>query len=541
MASTSDRLAPRFHRRILGLGALGTVLLLVIGAPFFVNRVEDDLEQRVPSELAEAGFVGITATFTGQDGTLRCAAPLDDPEQALAAAYDVWGVRAIEIDRSCRVNRAPVVETTTTVASDDDGGLLDGTSPTDSGDPGGADPTTGTAPTTSIPPDFDNVAELVGTSPQLSLLAVLIQEAGLVDILGPDAEQAVTLFAPADEAFDALAADAFAKLRADPEMLRQVLSHHAAVGILTTGDLVDGTLGMLDGGSVEIAADDSNSTVSGATIVTPDIAAVNGIVHIIDQVLIPEDVDLSTPSSIAATTVEFENAAVTMTGVVASEVERAVLTAAISGAPGPLEVDDQLTVDPDSGLDAATTSALAQLVAAMPINLLNGVSGFDGIGLYLTGTYLTEADRQSMTAVAESVGATVDLRPPPEATDTDATDLEAELNAYVLANPVLFEPSSSILTDSSLVVLDRLALLAQQFAGVAITVEGHTDSDGDPDENRALSQFRALVVRQALIDRGILAASITAVGVGSEQPVLVAGVEDKAASRRVEFRVVATS
>jgi outer membrane protein OmpA-like peptidoglycan-associated protein len=50
-----------------------------------------------------------------------------------------------------------------------------------------------------------------------------------------------------------------------------------------------------------------------------------------------------------------------------------------------------------------------------------------------------------------------------------------------------------------------------------------------------------LVVRQALIDRGILADSITAVGFGSEQPVLVDGVEDKAASRRVEFRVVATS
>jgi len=300
-------------------------------------------------------------------------------------------------------------------------------------------------------------------------------------------------------------------------------------------------LGMLDGGTVEIAADDSNITVSGATIVTPDIAAVNGIVHIIDQVLIPDDVDLSTPSPMVATTVRYENAAVTMTGIVASEVERAVLTAAVSSAPGPVEVDDQLTVDPDSGLDAATTSALAQLVAAMPVNLLNGVSGFDGTGLFLTGTYLIDADRDAMIAVAESVGATVDLQPPPEATETDATDLEAELNAYILANPVLFEPSSSTLTDSSLVVLDRLALLAQQFAGVAITVEGHTDSDGDPDENRSLSQFRALVVRQALIDRGILADSITAVGFGSEQPVLVDGVEDKAASRRVEFRVVATS
>ena len=71
MASPSSHLAPRFHRRILGLGALATVVLLVIGAPFFNNRIEDDLERRVPTELAAAGFGGITATFSGQDGKLR--------------------------------------------------------------------------------------------------------------------------------------------------------------------------------------------------------------------------------------------------------------------------------------------------------------------------------------------------------------------------------------------------------------------------------------------------------------------------------------
>ena len=54
MGSASS--ASRYQRRIFGLGALGTVLLLVIGAPIFNNRIEDDLERRVPSELAEAGF-----------------------------------------------------------------------------------------------------------------------------------------------------------------------------------------------------------------------------------------------------------------------------------------------------------------------------------------------------------------------------------------------------------------------------------------------------------------------------------------------------
>lgn len=516
-------------------------MLLVIGAPFFVNRVEDDLEQRVPSELTDAGFGGITATFSGQDGTLRCVAPLDDPERALAAAYDVWGVRAISLDRSCRVNRAPTVETTTTLAATDDDEIA-GSSPKNEASDTVVDAASSELPTaTSIPPDFDTVAEVVSASPQLSLLAVLTQESGLADILGVVAERPVTLFAPTDDAFDALPADVFAKLRADPEMLRHVLSHHTVEGSLLTGDLVDGALRTLAGGDVEITTDDSIITVSGATIITPDIAAANGVVHIIDQVLVPADVDLSVPGPFAEASARFESGGVALTGVVATEVERAVLTAAVKGAPGLLEIDDQLTVDPDTGLDAATVAALSQLVAAMPVHLLNGVSGFDGIGLYVTGTYLDDTDREAMTAVAELVTASVDLQAQPEATETDAVDLEAELNAYVAANPVLFEPSSSTPTDPSLVVLDRLALLAQQFAGVAITVEGHTDSDGDPNENRALSQFRALVVRQALIDRGIAEASITAVGFGSDQPVLVAGAEDKQASRRVEFRVVATS
>ena len=99
MVSPSAQPASRYRRRILGLGALATGALYVIGAPIFNERIETDLERRVPVELAEAGFAGLTASFSGQDGTITCGAPLDDPEAARAAAYDVRGVRAIELDR----------------------------------------------------------------------------------------------------------------------------------------------------------------------------------------------------------------------------------------------------------------------------------------------------------------------------------------------------------------------------------------------------------------------------------------------------------
>src|SRR5215212_2531939 len=95
----------RYRRRIIATGLIATRALYSIGAPIFNNRIEDDLERRVPEELADAGFDGVIAEFSGQDGTLHCRAALSDPEAAGELAYDVWGVRAITVDRSCRVNR----------------------------------------------------------------------------------------------------------------------------------------------------------------------------------------------------------------------------------------------------------------------------------------------------------------------------------------------------------------------------------------------------------------------------------------------------
>ena len=535
MALQSAQPPPRYHRRVLGAGALVTMVLLVIGGPFFAKRIESDLEQRLPTELAAAGFGGITASFSGQDGTLTCTAPLDDPEQAIAAASDVWGVRAIEIDRSCRVNRAPTVETPTTEPGDSQADDVTTTPATDSD----ADPDETTATTEA--PDFATVAEIVASSPQLSLLAVLLGEADMTAMFANATGEPVTLFAPSDDAFDALTADAFAKLRADPEMLRRVLEFHAVDGAVLVSDLITGELTTLEGNQLDVEVTGSEVSLSGAVIVDDDIVAANGVVHVIDRVLLPPDVDLIVPGPFAATAAVIDAGTVTLTGAVASEAERAVLVGAVTAANSALVVDDQLMVDTVSGIDPATAGSLAQLVAAMPDHLVSGSVGFDGATLYVSGIYLDEAGRDAMVAAADAVGATTDLQPPPAATSTDAGDLEAELNAYVAQNPILFEPGSAVLASSAAAVLERLAADAKQVAGVEIIVEGHTDSSGSASQNQTLSLYRALRVRQALIELGIPAGSITAQGFGSDRPVLVDGIEDKAASRRVEFRVVASS
>lgn len=542
MTSPVRRDARRFRRRILTIGGVVFGVSFVVGAPIYLDRVESDLERRVPRELAAAGHAGITAAFDGQDGTLTCEAPLADPEDARQAAYDVWGVRAIELDRSCRVKGSdgmatadePAVTTAPTTATAD---TEASTATTVAPDP--STETTRSTPSTTQPLDFETVASAVSGSPQLTLLTVLLQEAGLTASLSDPAGEPVTLFAPTDEAFESLPADVLASMRADPEQLALVLRHHLVDGAVPSTQLASGPIEALEGGPLEVtvSADggDPGIVVAGAPISVPDLMTGNGVVHVVDGVLVPEALAAGQPQPEASVNAALDGNVIVLSGVVASEAVRAILVEAAGAS-----VTDSLTVDPDVGLDTTTAQALATLIAAMPDNLVDGDAGFDGDGVYLAGTYRTDAGRDAVAAVAASVEALVQLEPAPEATTQDAVDLEAQLNEFVAGNPILFPPGSATPSAGAVPILDQLAALALQFDGVAIVVEGHTDSDGDPERNLELSRMRAFAVQQALIERGLPEDAVTFEGFGSQQPILVDGVEDKQASRRVEFRVETT-
>lgn len=524
---TTRRLAaPRYRRRIFGIGLVVSGATYTLGAPLFNNRIEDDLERRVPAELTAAGYTGVTASFDGQDGTLTCAQPLSDPSRATELAYDVWGVRKITLDRACKVNSAPLVE------GDDDGTTGASSAP----------PAT-TAMTTNSEA-FATLADAVVADAELSYLKSLLDAAGSTDQLADPEAEPMTIFAPTDAAFEALPADFLAQLNGDPELLASVLGHHVTSGAVRSVDLTGETLRMVDGSSLPVVLGSQASgrvvTIGDATVTTPDVVTGNGVLHVIDRVLLPVGVELGTTVPPAASPVAavFDAGTITLTGDVASEGERATLVNAAGFGADPATVTDSLTVDASGGVDAATAESLARLIVALRANLLSGEAGWRDGGLYVEGVYLGEAERAAMQAAADAEAATTDLAPRPDATDAQAAQLEAELNDFVAANPVRFEVGSAVLTADAEAVLDTLAERAIEFAGVQITVEGHTDSDGDPGRNLTLSQQRAEAVRAALIARGLDAAGITAEGFGSQQPVLVNGVEDKDASRRVEFRIV---
>ncbi|MEJ2522071.1 MAG: OmpA family protein [Gammaproteobacteria bacterium] len=101
-----------------------------------------------------------------------------------------------------------------------------------------------------------------------------------------------------------------------------------------------------------------------------------------------------------------------------------------------------------------------------------------------------------------------------------------------------FETDSARIAATSNRQLDAVAMVLNAYPAASVLVEGHTDNTGDADTNARLSTDRAQAVKQALVDRGVEAGRIVAVGSGSSQPIASNDTpEGRAANRRVELVV----
>ncbi|MDM7973298.1 MAG: fasciclin domain-containing protein [candidate division Zixibacteria bacterium] len=120
----------------------------------------------------------------------------------------------------------------------------------------------------------------------LPTLTTAVRAAGLKNTLmynGP-----FTLFGPAEQTFAALPAGTVEALLQDPATLSNILLYHVTSGVFKAADVVTLTeAAMANGGTVEIAVVDGNVKVNSATVLFVDVAARNGVLHIIDGVLIP--------------------------------------------------------------------------------------------------------------------------------------------------------------------------------------------------------------------------------------------------------------
>ncbi|ADD28926.1 fasciclin domain-containing protein [Meiothermus ruber] len=132
------------------------------------------------------------------------------------------------------------------------------------------------------------IAQIVATNPNFSTLLAAVQAAGLVETLsGPGP---FTVFAPTNEAFAKIPKADLDKLLADKAALTKVLTYHVVAGRVPSSQVV--TLKeakTVQGQSVTIEVKDGKVILNGnSTVTVVDIQASNGIIHVIDTVLLPK-------------------------------------------------------------------------------------------------------------------------------------------------------------------------------------------------------------------------------------------------------------
>jgi uncharacterized surface protein with fasciclin (FAS1) repeats len=135
-------------------------------------------------------------------------------------------------------------------------------------------------------PPTKNIVETAIANPKLKGLVAAVQAAGLVETL--QGEGPFTVFAPVDSAFYKLDRAALEALKNNPEELKKILFYHVVSGKVYAGDVVKLTEAeTVLGEKVTISVKDGKVYVNDARVITTDIQTTNGVIHLIDTVLLP--------------------------------------------------------------------------------------------------------------------------------------------------------------------------------------------------------------------------------------------------------------
>jgi uncharacterized surface protein with fasciclin (FAS1) repeats len=120
---------------------------------------------------------------------------------------------------------------------------------------------------------------------RFNTLVKAVQQAGLVETLkgaGP-----FTVFAPTDEAFAKLPAGTLEALLKDKAKLAKVLTYHVVAGQVKSGDVKPGAVKTVEGQPIQIRTSGGTVMVNDAKVTQADIMASNGVIHVIDTVIVP--------------------------------------------------------------------------------------------------------------------------------------------------------------------------------------------------------------------------------------------------------------
>lgn len=177
-----------------------------------------------------------------------------------------------------------------------------------------------------------NIVETASAAGSFNILSQALVATGLVETLS-DSEATFTVFAPTDDAFAKLPEGTIDTLLANPDALSDILLYHvisdAVVDSVTATSLAGQTATMANGDTVAISLSDGNLQINNATVTSADVVASNGIIHVIDSVLLPPTEDEEETTD---TPVQPESPTGTILDVAAGNPDFSILAAAVQAA-----------------------------------------------------------------------------------------------------------------------------------------------------------------------------------------------------------------
>lgn len=140
--------------------------------------------------------------------------------------------------------------------------------------------------------EASDIVAIASSNEDFTTLVAAVAAAGLVEVL--QGEGPFTVFAPTNDAFAALPAGLVDKLLLpeNKDLLVKILTYHVVSGAVMAADVTAGEVPSVEGQNITVTTD-MGVQVNGANVVITDIEASNGVIHVIDAVILPPDVDVS--------------------------------------------------------------------------------------------------------------------------------------------------------------------------------------------------------------------------------------------------------